>query len=223
MNNAKPVLWTGGWDSTFRVIELFNRGIQLQPIYIKDSSRGSMEKEIETISLLTDLIQERFKESKGKILPVKLIDRKDIKSDLYLKMMYKSIKRNQSIGTQYKWLSYLSKDYEGLEIGFHKKDRDRMLKPHELKEIIDETNGKNWIVDPKKTSFIKAQLFKNFRFPLVYISKLEMKDYAEQKGFLDIMLNTWFCHRSEEKPCGECAPCKQYVINDFGFRLEELS
>lgn len=220
MNKVKHVLWTGGWDSTFRIIELFKRGIILQPLYVIDPSRGSTEKEIETIELLSELINERFKDSNGKILPVKLIHKKEIPKNLYFKLMYKLIKKRQSIGTQYKWLAYLSKQYKGLEIGFHKKDRGRLLNPSELREIVDETNGKNWIVDPKKTSFTKAQLFKNFRFPLVYISKPEMKDYAEENGFLDIMLKTWFCHRSTDKPCGECAPCKQYVINDFGFRLK---
>ena len=47
-----------------------------------------------------------------------------------------------------------------------------------------------------------------------------MKKYAEEHDFIDIMNKTWFCHRSKEKPCGECAPCKQYVIDGFGYRLE---
>ncbi|MBC3847244.1 hypothetical protein H8K90_12680 [Winogradskyella echinorum] len=220
MGEVKHVLWTGGWDSTFRVIELYNRGVKLQPLYVIDSSRGSTQKEIETINLLTDLIKTRFNNSNGDILPVELIERKDIRSNLYIKLMYKLIKRRRKIGTQYKWLGYLSKKYEWLEIGFHKKDRDRLINPNQLIKITDDTNCENWIINRRKTSFPIGQLFKNFRFPLVYISKLEMKEYATEHGFLDIMLSTWFCHRSEEKPCGDCAPCKQYVINDFGFRLE---
>ncbi len=220
MAEVKHVLWTGGWDSTFRIIELFNRDLVLQPIYVIDNSRGSTQKEIETIQLLTDLIHDRFTESKGKILPALLIDKKKIRKNLYIKFLYKSIKKKRPIGTQYKWLGYLSKQYKWLEIGFIKKDTDRLLKPENLKEIIDETHHKNWVVNPRTTNFYIRQLFKNYRFPLIYRSKIDMKAYAEENGFLDIMLQTWFCHRSNDKPCGECAPCKQYVKNGFGFRLE---
>ncbi len=220
MDKAKNVLWTGGWDSTFRVIQLYQRGLTLQPIYVIDPSRSSTQKEIETIKLLTNQIQLRFKNSDEKILPVKLIKRKDIRSNLYLKVIYKLIKRKRRIGTQYKWLAYLAKQYSGLEQGLHKEDRDCLFYYNELKEITDETGGKNWVIDRKKIDFLRSQLFKNIRFPLMYISKLEMKSYAEKHGFLDIMNNTWFCHKSNEKPCGKCGPCKQYVVDGFGYRLE---
>ena len=52
MNNENKVckiLWTGGWDSTYRIVELFREQIQIQPIYCCDPSRGSMQREIETM------------------------------------------------------------------------------------------------------------------------------------------------------------------------------
>ena len=67
--------------------------------------------------------------------------------------------------------------------------------------------------------FFNRQVFKNMRFPLIYISKIEMKDFAEKNNFLDLMNTTWFCHRSEKLPCGECAPCKQYIIDGFEDRV----
>ncbi|QRM89682.1 hypothetical protein FG167_10755 [Lacinutrix sp. WUR7] len=220
MNKTKNVLWTGGWDSTFRVIQLFNRGLTIQPLYVIDSGRPSRFKEIETIHLLTKQIHERFSNSKGEILPVKLIPRKDIPSNLYLKLVYKLIKHKRRIGKQYYWLACLAKEYKGLEQGFHREDRDSLIYFNELEEIIDETNGRNWVASPKNMDFLRKQIFKNYRFPLADISKLEMKQYAEEYDFIDIMNNTWFCHSSNKKPCGECAPCKQYVIDGFGFRLQ---
>ncbi len=216
-----PFLWTGGWDSTFRVIQLYQRGISIQPIYVIDHNRPSSEKEIETIASLAKQIEDKFKDSDGRILPVQLIKRKNIRSNVYLKRIFKSIKRRQPIGKQYYWLACLSKKYGPLEQCFHKEDRDQLISIEELTEIKDETGGKNWVVNRKKMGFLRSQLFKNVRFPLIYISKLEMKSYAEEHGFIDIMDNTWFCHKSGEKPCGGCSPCKQYVIDGFGYRLEQ--
>uniref|UniRef100_UPI0015878A57 7-cyano-7-deazaguanine synthase n=1 Tax=Winogradskyella thalassocola TaxID=262004 RepID=UPI0015878A57 len=117
-------------------------------------------------------------------------------------------------------MACLAKKYKGLEQGFHNEDRDSLIYFNELTEIKDETGGKNWVVNPKKIDFLRKELFKNIRFPIAYISKLEMKRYAEKHNFIDIMNNTWFCHRATDKPCGECNPCKQYVIDGFGYRLE---
>ncbi|SDH73414.1 hypothetical protein [Winogradskyella thalassocola] len=220
MKEAKVVLWTGGWDSTFRVIQLYERGLILQPLYVIDKGRPSTDKELETIKQLSEEIRQRFKDSNGKILPVKLIKREKIPTNLYLKLIFKLIRRRRRIGKQYYWLACLAKKYKGLEQGFHNEDRDSLIYFNELTEIKDETGGKNWVVNPKKIDFLRKELFKNIRFPIAYISKLEMKRYAEKHNFIDIMNNTWFCHRATDKPCGECNPCKQYVIDGFGYRLE---
>lgn len=221
MKEPKYVLWTGGWDSTFRIIQLFNNNLTLQPLYVIDKGRKSTKKEIETIELLTEEIPLKFKASTGKILPVKFVERDNIPTDFYLKFIYRLIKQGRSIGKQYYWLACLSKSYDNLEQCFHKEDRGQLISMDELTEITDETGGRNWVINRKKMGFLRSQLFKNVRFPLIYTSKLEMKDYAEKHDFIDIMNKTWFCHRSSEKPCGECSPCKQYVIDGFGYRMEQ--
>jgi 7-cyano-7-deazaguanine synthase len=219
VGKAKYVLWSGGWDSTFRVIQLYKRGITLQPIYIVDSGRASYEKEIETIQSLSSQIESKFENSEGEILPVKFIQKENIPTNIYYRIIHKIIKWRRGIGKQYYWLACLAKEYEGLEQGFHREDRDCLIYFHELTEIIDET-GKNWVANPKKMNFFKSQLFKKIKFPLMYISKQGMKEFAEKNGFIDIMNNTWFCHTSSNKACGKCNPCKQYVIDGLGYRLK---
>lgn len=34
------VLWTSGWDSTFRIIQLIKEGREVQPYYIIDVNRN---------------------------------------------------------------------------------------------------------------------------------------------------------------------------------------
>ncbi|MEY2869919.1 MAG: hypothetical protein RIR01_2422 [Bacteroidota bacterium] len=219
MTEVKNVLWTGGWDSTFRIIQLYNRGICLQPIYVIDNNRPSTTKEIETIEMLSAKIEEKFSNSKGKILPLKLIKRENIPFNLYLKIVFKIIKKQRKIAKQYYWLACLSKKYNNLEEGFHRADRVQIINFEDLIEIKDETQHPNWIVNPKKTDFFRRQIFKNIRFPLANISKIDMKKYAEENGFIDIMNQTWFCHGSTTKPCQKCIPCKQYITDNMGYRL----
>lgn len=217
-------LWTSGWDSTFRVIQLYNRGVIIQPVYVLDPGRKSAKKEIETINLLTEQIKNKFQESEGEILPVELIKKKDIKHNYFIKIIFKTLRKfyKPRIGKQYYWLACLSRNEDtGFELCFHKEDREQLISLYEIEEIIDEIGGRNWKVNTKKMNILKQQIFKNMRFPLMYVSKIEMKEYAEKNNFLDIMNNTWFYHRSEDKPCGKCAPCKQYIIDGFEYRVKQ--
>lgn len=62
MNNENKVvniLWTGGWDSTYRIVELFREQVQIQPIYCCDPSRGSMQKEVETMEKIRGALLEK--------------------------------------------------------------------------------------------------------------------------------------------------------------------
>lgn len=215
-------LWSGGWDSTFRIIQLYNRGLNIQPIYIVDPSRKSHKKEIETIYLLSKLIPEKFGNTKGEILPVELVNRDEIKKYPLLKIIFQLLRKfgKKKIGKQYYWIACLLRERKiNLEQCFIKVNRNSLIPLNQTTEIIDETGNKNWIVNSKKMRFFKRQVFKNMRFPLIYISKIEMKDFAEKNNFLDLMNTTWFCHRSEKLPCGECAPCKQYIIDGFEDRV----
>lgn len=218
-------LWTGGWDSTFRIIQLYNQNLTIQPIYIIDPSRKSNKKEIETINLLSELIPKKFENSKGKILPLELIKRNEIKINLFIKLIFQLIRKlnpKKKLGKQYLWIACLSRDRKlGFELCFHKETKGVLIHTSETKEITDEFGGRNWVLIPEKMKILKRQIFKNMRFPLMYISKLEMRDHAENNNYLDLMNKTWFCHRSEDKPCGKCAPCKLYVEHGFEERLKE--
>lgn len=48
------VLWTGGLDSSYRIIELSRLDIDIQPYYIYDHTRGSIKHELKAIKMITD-------------------------------------------------------------------------------------------------------------------------------------------------------------------------
>ena len=47
--NVIKVLWTGGFDSTYRIVELSMRDVTIQPVYVKYSRRKSMECELKAM------------------------------------------------------------------------------------------------------------------------------------------------------------------------------
>jgi hypothetical protein len=63
-------------------------------------------------------------------------------------------------------------------------------------------------------------LFARFRFPLLEMTKLEMRRVASEMGLLHIMEATWFCHTpSRTQPCGRCAPCIYTIEEGLSDRL----
>ena len=220
MEKAINVLWTGGWDSTFRIIQLYRLGATIQPFYIHDHNRKSAKKEIEVMQLLISKIPERFSSKNAKILPLKITKREDVPSNLFLKVIHKILRRRVKMGKQYYWLASFAKINKNLDVSFHKEDLGIFFSKEQLIEIKDNNFGSNWIINPKKVGFLRRYLFENMRFPLIIYTKPEMKDISEKHSFIDLMEMTWFCHYSENKPCGKCNPCKQYVRDGFGYRLQ---
>ena len=220
MSKTAKVLWTSGWDSTFRVIDLYKKGATIQPIYVFDDNRASSQKELETITLLTTLIEGRYKNSGGKLLDLKVIKRKDIPKNAILKLAYKVLKSKHHIGRQYYWLALLATKYKALELSINNNDLFNFFLIGKTITIEEDVLGKNWKINPKKTDFFTRQIFENMKFPLIHLTKVEMKEIAEKEEFIDIMNQTWFCHDSTTKPCGKCNPCKQHIKDNMAYRLD---
>src|SRR5688572_22265978 len=54
------LLWTGGWDSTFRLLQLLlAQRLPVEPLYLLDDTRASSKVEIATVERLRAAIGER--------------------------------------------------------------------------------------------------------------------------------------------------------------------
>ena len=80
--NISPakVLWTGGWDSTFRLIDLvvIHQRV-VQPFYIIDTLRQSFPMEIRAMKQLKQSIFAAFPYTKSLILPTRFVELSDIR------------------------------------------------------------------------------------------------------------------------------------------------
>ena len=70
------ILWTGGFDSTFRVCQLSLLNIEIQPFYIREK-RKSEPNELKAITDITDYIRSN-KVSKCNLLPLYIINHTDM-------------------------------------------------------------------------------------------------------------------------------------------------
>ena len=67
------ILWTGGWDSTYRLVELSMRNIHIVPVYILDKERKSKKIEIATMRKILSALRNK-KGTQAEIDDVKIIN-----------------------------------------------------------------------------------------------------------------------------------------------------
>jgi len=228
MNPLVKILWTGGFDSTYRMIQLSKNEVTIQPFYLSDKIRRSEHYELNAIQSIAYDIK-KHPETKCKVLPLIKFSVSDLKEDGDIVEAYQRLRKISWIGPQYIWLSEFAKTNQGLELCLEKDDCDRVdnkygatyciLHNGNLKQV-KEGDIDYWILDDDKSSKDLIKVFGAFHFPVINITKLRMVEEYKRLGFTEAMKKTWFCHTPvKNKPCGVCNPCKQVIEEGLSFRI----
>ncbi|MFW5879864.1 MAG: hypothetical protein ACOCUV_03480, partial [bacterium] len=185
------ILWTGGFDSTFRLLWLiFVENEIVNPIYIIDLKRTTWKKEINTMSNISQEIR-YSKDYHHKLKPLTIYNKDDFPIDSEIESLYNTVSSQVKIGTQYKWLSQFAKTqcYESnsIELCIHAHQAGYSELLNFIFKDIENDNFELKENDAKS-------LFSYFTFPLVKTSKKDMYDLAQEYGFINILFKTWFCH-----------------------------
>lgn len=216
------ILWTGGWDSTFRILQLSDKDVVIQPFYLKDN-RQSEEFELNAIKSITNEILS-LKSTLCQINDIITLNTSDIEEDKQITDAYNQILEKSFFGSQYDWLARFAKKINNLELTIHKDDKafDIIKMYGNIIEISDDVKGNYFKIDTSTSSKELIRLFENFHFPILNYSKLEMKKTAEINGYLHIMNKTWFCYRPVDgQPCGECNPCIYTIEEGLRYRFSK--
>ena len=213
------IFWTGGWDSTFRIVELSIKKVEILPIYIVDKGRSSWKREIETMNKIVVLLQ-KIEKTNAKFLPIEIIEREKINTNLKITEAYNNIRKEVKLGSQYEWLARYAANNPGIELGIEKTNVEysgciavvekfgRFKKDEDGILIIDKDNSCDDLIE----------LFGNFKFPIANITETEM--VKKIIGYEDVMKNIWFCHTPvNNEPCGYCRPCQQKMKCEMEFLL----
>lgn len=196
-NNDKScvnLLWTGGWDSTFRLLQLlFKKKVNVQPHYLMRSEQQS-GKEIDTMVNIRRHLSRQHPEI-GKLLhPLIINDSKSVYKYPEIEKLHQNLSEKKKVNYQYKLLACYCRE-------------------------IDVSDMELSIIALEK-DIVHSKLFDCFSLPLLDKTKLEMYEDAKNNDWMDIMEMTWFCRRPVKgKPCGFCGPCTDVLDMGMGWRL----
>lgn len=213
-----PLLWTGGWDSTFRLlVVLLVERRAVQPYYIVDGLhyRPGVPEEQQAMRRIRELIARRHPEAESRLLPAIDCAVEAVPANAVLTAHYEGCLEAGFIGGQYEWLARYCSAHgiDGMELAIHRDDKAREL----LAGLID---GSRVRLDPAYRGDSRYELFRCFRLPLFDTTKREMRTQARQAGFDEIMSLTWFCHRPRHgQACGTCNPCIYTIEEGLGERV----
>lgn len=220
----KRVLWTGGWDSTFRVLDLvLNKKEEVQPYYVLDNARKSTKLEIKTMNKIKLMVMNKDSEAGSLLKNQMFIEKDKIPKNNSISKDFQHLLTLSFLGSQYDWLArYVDYvNFDTLELCIHKDDKAEGFIRGDV-TIVEEGNDSFYTLVDKPT-IPQLRIFSHFNFPLLDMTKLEMAEFAKKRGFSDIMEETWFCYNplKDGKPCGICNPCKYTREEGLGRRVPD--
>lgn len=212
------LLWTGGWDSTYRLLTLLlSEHVTIQPYYVIDEAklRPSVPAERAAMQRIREAIGVTHPDAMPRLLPTIEVPVGDIATNDVIHSHFERCLRTGFIGGQYEWLARLcaERKIQQLELAIHRDDRAREL-------LADVIGPDHRTLDPRHAADDRYELFKYFRFPVFDKTKRDMRDDARRAGFEDLMALTWFCHRPKHgQPCGVCNPCIYTIEEGLADRI----
>lgn len=230
------LFWTGGWDSTFRLLQLAEKGVKVNPVYIRDSKRKSSPVEIERMNEIASKVNTRntIGGFAGKVAPLEIVD-KDYVLQQYanreISEAWRRLHNEFQLGEQYEWFA-LYCDATGIrvECGLERSERSKAMQVISAQcrltpFVGDDIGGRLHVLSKEGLSSSDGYVvFRNLLLGITDTSKEEAKSYAEAHGWLDIMKRTWFCFNPiGGKPCGLCNPCRDAMNEGMGWRMPAVS
>lgn len=207
------IFWTGGLDSTFRIVELSQCRCTIQPYYIVFKKRRSLRYELKAIKTISRILR-KDKRTKAKLLDPIIVEgdeigRDTITFDSWLRLM-RAMCWQYYLLAKYANLHHLEMEM-GIQFspnGFVARSIDEtLLIPH------PDSNYNVQIIDKTRADKDTLQVFGNFCFPktLYHKDKKEEVEILRRDGYEKVLKHIWFCfHPIMGFPCGHCGPCISY-------------
>lgn len=205
------LLWTGGWDSTFRLLQLLLlHRVVVVPHYLADATRASTQVELRTMARIRERIAGEHPHARALLRPLRVASAQDLVPDAAVLEALREIRARRYIGDQYAWLpAYCRRQaIDAMELGVHVDDKVQALLRAHVVAFEHPAGFRSLRVDPRSAGTAEHVLFGDFSFPLFAIDKRGIDRAAADAGWGGIMDLTWFCHTPVRgRPCGLCAPC----------------
>lgn len=227
LNKPINLLWTGGWDSSFRLLELaLVHKKMVQPYYIIDSNRRSVSNELKAMSKIKHDLNVLNPEAFTRILPTVFKEIDEIKKDVKIIGSFQSLKKTGDLSPQYEWLACYAKELgiSDLEISYEKEISDpenttRLLTSPHLNKL-NTSAGEIYRLNEEIKESEVFDVYGRFHFPVYFTTKFQMQELAKKAGFFEILKHSWFCLMPvHNQPCGKCHPCRAVYLEGLKWRL----
>lgn len=215
-----PIFWTGGWDSTFRLLDLIvHHRCTVQPIYVIDTERLSYKHELQTMELIKSELVKQHPDRARLLKETIFLNREDVLLHNNEQEHLATLRTVFTVGSQFAWLAAVSNavGLDNIELS-HSEDDNKFIvgfaRSHSTKVTLPcgastHIMG-NW--EPTDAFEEGMQLFRGFAFPLIYTDTAEMERLANQHHFGEILEKSWTCQRPfRNQPCGVCNYCDRAI------------
>lgn len=218
------LLWTGGWDSTFELLRLLLvHRTPVQPIYLIDPGRRSLQVELDTMERLRARLLALHPETRDLLLPTLSAQVSEIPRDPRIAQVFRRLQARAPIGSQYEWLANFCRE-RGLtevELGAEKtrSGAGALVSPEIVVPARSHAGHATHRIEPGRDPDMDL-VFGMYSLPLFEMTKQDMAREVDQRGWRPLMLDTWFCHQpTDGLPCGRCNPCHSVVKAGLGWRI----
>lgn len=228
MKRKVNILWTGGLDSSFRVIELSQMDVVIQPYYIVDTVRRSLPNELKAMANISKIIKSHPR-TKAVLLDLIKINLNDIKQDSEITNAFNRLHDTYIIGHQYDLIArYAVQNNIRFEMSLEKSDRSKAMNC-----ILTETKLTTFKegayevlrIDVENSTHDGYAIYSNIDFPtsLWGLTKTEEVKRLAELGHSETVKHTWFCHFPVwGMPCGHCNPCCDSINEGLAFRVPKI-
>ncbi len=192
------IFWTGGMDSTFRLVQLLmTTDFLVQPHYIV-RSEDSTGIEIDSMIKIRRAISREYPELMPKLLPTLFTNEGNIPEYKDINKEIEALRKSIKIVAQYKiMLNYCKAfDIDQIEVAITSQF-----------EFFEQ--------------FSNSHVFHSFIYPLKEITKPALYKIAKRDNWNHLLDMTSTCRRpiKKIKPCGICSTCVDMVMQGMGFTL----
>ena len=215
------LLWTGGFDSTFRLCQLAKEEKMVQPYYIMNPQRHSTALEIKAQQNILDFLNQ--KGLGNTILPVQYVELNSIPFNIEISNSFETIQKKFFMLPQFRWLSAFSKMHKGIELCNEKPPRS-VSAIHNIfywKATLKNDEFGRTVLDKEKSDATIFFFFGDFSYPILDKTEIEMFSLLKEWGLADVIDLIRFCDMEQEEPCGICPCCVgKWDVGIFSFPKE---
>ena len=220
MTDPVRLLWTGGWDSSFRLLQLMHETQAfVQPIYVLDDTRGSIADEVRAMRRIRTELIARSPAFAERLLPTRHVSLEQIPPDGEVSDQFQRLAGHVRVGLQYRYLGRLARAGDAvLELSVHDREHGLGALAWEHSETVTTAYGE--VRRLKADAPDHLDLLRPYAFPVLGRAKREMGEVAKAGGYDTLLELSWFCHRPRARqPCGECRPCQQVIQGRMAHRM----